>query len=139
MRQAATLDQVQAAGGYRVILADPPWNYDQKVRKSLDEAHYATMTPAEVRALPVELLAAGNDFVIGSRALPGTRNPVPQPLLRRIVGRAGEASALGTGRVEVEQAVTHGQQKRAARQRCAAAGLGVKVPLAVQAAAGREH
>jgi N6-adenosine-specific RNA methylase IME4 len=54
----ATLNQVQAAGGYRVIYADPAWSYDQKVRVTLDEAKYRTMTPAEVQALPVGRLAA---------------------------------------------------------------------------------
>ena len=40
--------------------------------------------------IPVALrhLAAGHDLVIGSRVLPGARLPVPQPILRRVAGRA---------------------------------------------------
>ena len=49
-------------------------------------------TPPSQIPVAVRLLAAGNDFVIGSRALPGTRNPVPQPLLRRIAGRVFNAA-----------------------------------------------
>jgi N6-adenosine-specific RNA methylase IME4 len=56
--RAVTLEQVEAAGGFRAIYADPNWPYDQKVRKTLDEAHYATMSVERIAALPVRRLAA---------------------------------------------------------------------------------
>lgn len=52
---------------YRVVLADPPWRYYQAAnwrlrRKGIDvpNNHYATLTPAEIAALPVGDLAADN-------------------------------------------------------------------------------
>jgi N6-adenosine-specific RNA methylase IME4 len=60
---ALTLEQVQHLGGYSVIYADPCWRYEQKVRVTLDEAQYATMTPAQVQALPVGRLA-GRDCAL---------------------------------------------------------------------------
>ena len=53
-----TIDQVRAGGGFKIVYADPPWSYDQKVRKTLDEAQYVTMSTAEVTALPVERIVA---------------------------------------------------------------------------------
>jgi len=47
-------------GGYSVILADPPWRFatrSQLGQKKNAEGHYATMTLAEILALPVAELA----------------------------------------------------------------------------------
>lgn len=55
---AVTLEQVRAVGGFRVILADPAWAYDQKVRKTLDDAQYKTLSIERIKAMPVEQLAA---------------------------------------------------------------------------------
>ena len=47
--------------GYRVILADPPWafeNYSEAGEDRNANQHYATMTPDEIIALPVGHLAA---------------------------------------------------------------------------------
>lgn len=54
-----TLEQVEAAGGYTVILADPCWSYrDGKNPNSGADRQYATMSTQELCALPVERLAA---------------------------------------------------------------------------------
>jgi N6-adenosine-specific RNA methylase IME4 len=45
---------------YGAILADPPWAYDMRSDKGhakSPEAHYATMTPEAIKALPVGQLA----------------------------------------------------------------------------------
>lgn len=42
--------------GYRVIYADPAWNYDGGGNRNCCR-HYATMSPAEIAALPVGHLA----------------------------------------------------------------------------------
>lgn len=52
-----TLDEVEAAGGYPVVLADPPWAYVQGGRGST-ESHYKVMSLEEIRALPISRLAA---------------------------------------------------------------------------------
>lgn len=52
---------LRAAGGFRVILADPPWdfaNYSAKGEAKNPKQHYHCMTVDEICALPVELLAA---------------------------------------------------------------------------------
>lgn len=43
--------------GYRVILADPPWNFDGGGDRNA-RTHYDTMTPADIARLPVGDLAA---------------------------------------------------------------------------------
>lgn len=48
-------------GGYRVILADPAWPWKARSEKGMGkspEAHYQTMTIDEIKAIPVEALAA---------------------------------------------------------------------------------
>lgn len=49
-------------GGYRTILADPPWRFSNRTGKMAPEhrrlSRYATMTLDEIRALPVAGLAA---------------------------------------------------------------------------------
>lgn len=45
-------------GEYKVILADPPWSYNNSRMSGAAANHYPTMTHAELCALPVEELAA---------------------------------------------------------------------------------
>lgn len=48
---------------YGAILADPPWSYEMRSEKGYaksPEAHYETMTPRDIEALPVAHLASGN-------------------------------------------------------------------------------
>jgi N6-adenosine-specific RNA methylase IME4 len=57
-RQFAT---IRALGGYRVILADPPWEFKHRSAKGEGKApqqHYECMSIDEIAAMPVELLAA---------------------------------------------------------------------------------
>lgn len=52
-----------ARNGYRVILADPPWQYLTRSDKGKDRSpdrHYSTMTLDEIKALPVRDLAHKN-------------------------------------------------------------------------------
>lgn len=57
VRVGHTLEEVEAAGGYSVVLADPPWSYVQGGRGSTD-AHYETMSLDAIKALPVGRLAS---------------------------------------------------------------------------------
>lgn len=65
------------SGGYRVVLADPPWSFaswsdkgknrapDAMVRqKGLAERHYATMTMDDIRTLPVGDVAAKDSVLL---------------------------------------------------------------------------
>jgi N6-adenosine-specific RNA methylase IME4 len=50
-------------GGYQTILADPPWyfrNYSKKGELKNPIAHYVCMTLDDIKALPVNQLAAPN-------------------------------------------------------------------------------
>jgi N6-adenosine-specific RNA methylase IME4 len=52
---------LRPAGGFGLIMADPPWSYDMRSEKGYaksPETHYRTMDLAAIKALPVELLAA---------------------------------------------------------------------------------
>jgi N6-adenosine-specific RNA methylase IME4 len=52
---------LRPAGGFSLIMADPPWSYEMRSEKGYakaPEAQYATMPLAEIAAMPVELLAA---------------------------------------------------------------------------------
>ena len=52
---------IRPAGGFGLIMADPPWSYSMYSDKGYEkapESHYATMPLAEIKALPVEALAA---------------------------------------------------------------------------------
>ncbi len=53
-----TLDQVEELGGYTVLYADPPWQYNDKGSNGAAEKHYSTMSIEEVCAMPVARLAA---------------------------------------------------------------------------------
>ena len=52
---------LRPAGGFSLIMADPPWSYDMYSGRGYaksPEAHYATMGLNDIKALPVEILAA---------------------------------------------------------------------------------
>lgn len=55
------LASIRPAGGFGLIMADPPWSYEMRSDKGYakaPEANYQTMPLAEIKALPVEALAA---------------------------------------------------------------------------------
>lgn len=55
------LASIRPAGGFGLIMADPPWSYEMRSDKGYAKApekHYQTMPLAEIKALPVEALAA---------------------------------------------------------------------------------
>lgn len=54
-----TIDDIEAEGGFPIVYADPPWNYDQRGRGAARN-HYSTMTQDELRALPVRRLMSRN-------------------------------------------------------------------------------
>ena len=52
---------IRPAGGFGLIMADPPWSYEMFSAKGYakaPEAQYATLPLADIMALPVEALAA---------------------------------------------------------------------------------
>ena len=49
---------------YRVIIADPPWQYNNKDVRGGAEHHYPTMSTAEVCALPVGQLANDDSLLL---------------------------------------------------------------------------
>lgn len=54
---------LRPAGGFDLIMADPPWKSFMRSEAGLKkspEAHYPTMPTPEICAMPVELLAARN-------------------------------------------------------------------------------
>lgn len=53
--------RLRPAGGFGLIMADPPWSYVMRSEKGYakaPEGQYQTMPPEEIAALPVEVLAA---------------------------------------------------------------------------------
>lgn len=61
MNVAAALRDLRPAGGFSLIMADPPWASDlwsEKGYAKAPEGQYATMPLDQIMALPVELLAA---------------------------------------------------------------------------------
>jgi len=44
--------------GYNIVLADPPWRYDNKGGQGVAENHYPTMSIEDICALPVADIAA---------------------------------------------------------------------------------
>lgn len=53
-----TVDQVEAAGGYSIILADPPWSYRDTGCLGSAEGQYRTMGDDAIASLPISRLAA---------------------------------------------------------------------------------
>lgn len=52
---------IRPAGGFGLIMADPPWSYEMYSAKGYEKApegQYQTMSSADIMALPVEALAA---------------------------------------------------------------------------------
>ena len=57
------LIDLRPAGGFDLIMADPPWSYEmrsEKGYKKSPQAQYVTIDMAAIRAMPVEALAAPN-------------------------------------------------------------------------------
>lgn len=60
MNSLRAFQDLRPAGGFDLIMADPPWAYEMRSEKGYaksPDAHYATMPLAEIKALPVEALA----------------------------------------------------------------------------------
>jgi N6-adenosine-specific RNA methylase IME4 len=66
----ATIDMtalLESGKQYSVILADPPWSYQTWGERGKDrsaENHYGTMSMEQIRALPVEKLAADDAILL---------------------------------------------------------------------------
>ena len=45
-------------GGWRCLIADPPWRFDNTRTRAAAERHYPTLSPGEIACLPVGELAA---------------------------------------------------------------------------------
>lgn len=61
VRVTGDFQALRPAGGFGLIMADPPWPSEMRSEKGYaksPEAHYATMPLEDIRALPVEALAA---------------------------------------------------------------------------------
>lgn len=61
MNARADFLALRPAGGFGLIMADPPWSYEMRSERGYGrapEAHYRTMDLAAIKALPVEMLAA---------------------------------------------------------------------------------
>lgn len=61
MTPAASFMALRPAGGFGLIMADPPWPSEMRSEAGYakaPEAHYKTMPMDQIAALPVELLAA---------------------------------------------------------------------------------
>lgn len=57
---------LRPAGGFGLIMADPPWRSEMRSQAGLKkspEAHYRTMELSEIAALPVEILAASDSLL----------------------------------------------------------------------------
>lgn len=62
----ATFATLRPAGGFGMIMADPPWSYEMFSDKGYErspDAHYATMGLDAIKALPVSALAAGDSVL----------------------------------------------------------------------------
>ncbi len=59
MRIVHSIEEVEAAGGYQIILADPPWEYRQKGRGAAAN-HYSTQKTNWVEELSVVRIASKN-------------------------------------------------------------------------------
>lgn len=53
-----TLPEIQAAGGYEVVYADPPWSYNDKGINGAADKHYPTMSFRDLCTLPIGSLTA---------------------------------------------------------------------------------
>lgn len=59
----ASFIALRPAGGFDLIMADPPWSYEMRSEKGYEkspDAHYDTMSIEAIKALPVEALAGPN-------------------------------------------------------------------------------
>lgn len=58
-----TVTQIKESGGFSIIYADPAWRYQNTGLNGSAEKHYATMSIAELCALPVADIAASNSVL----------------------------------------------------------------------------
>lgn len=61
--ELASFLALRPAGGFDLIMADPPWSYEMRSEKGYGrapDAHYTTMPLDDIKRLPVEVLAAPN-------------------------------------------------------------------------------
>lgn len=61
MTLAEQFAALRPPGGFDLIMADPPWSFDNfsaKGEKKNPKAHYACMRLADIKAMPVSILAA---------------------------------------------------------------------------------
>lgn len=59
-RPKMRVQDIQAAGGYSVIYADPPWQYDDQNCNGAAEQQYSSMTLDQLCSLPVAQIAAAD-------------------------------------------------------------------------------
>lgn len=50
-------------GGFKIVLADPPWAYSNKGTRAAAARHYATLNIEDLMNLPVEKIAAANSIL----------------------------------------------------------------------------
>lgn len=55
---ACTVDEIEAAGGYSIIYADPAWSYSDTTCSGGVGEQYDTMTPEQIASMPVARMAA---------------------------------------------------------------------------------
>jgi len=50
---------------YKIIYADPPWEYDDKLNMAYGgaEAHYETLTPEEIKNLPIKKISCDDSWL----------------------------------------------------------------------------
>lgn len=79
MTEAPPLIEQRPMSGYNLIMADPPWSfaaYSDKGKAKSPDAHYRCLSLADIKAMPVEALAA-RDCLLWLWAL---NNMLPQAL-----------------------------------------------------------
>ena len=52
------IDLPRTRGGWRCLLADPPWSFSDRNTRGAAERHYRTMSDCEIAAMPVRDIAA---------------------------------------------------------------------------------
>jgi N6-adenosine-specific RNA methylase IME4 len=58
------IDLPTTRGGWRCIIADPPWRFTDSNTRGAAERHYSTMSGEEIAAMPVKDISA-DDAVLG--------------------------------------------------------------------------
>ncbi len=65
------IDFPRNSGLYEIIYVDPPWKYNDKLKLSGDkisrggaESHYSCLTPADIKALPVQSISTKDSVLL---------------------------------------------------------------------------